>query len=138
MGSVLCGSKDFITKARRTRKLFGGGMRQVGLLAAAGIYALEHNFDRLKEDHVNARSLAEEMSRIEGLQIDLESVQSNIVIVDIDPEKISVTDFMEELKKRNVLCDQFGPIRVRFVTHLDVDGNDCMKAVTAVREVMGN
>jgi len=138
VGSLLCGSKGYITEARRTRKLFGGGMRQAGLLAAAGIYAIEHNLERLPEDHANARYLAEEMSHIDGLEIDLESVQSNIVIVDIDPDRMAVADFMERLKDRGVLCVQFGPIRVRFVTHLDVSADDCRDAVQAVREVMEN
>lgn len=136
IGSVLLGNKDFIEKARRTRKMFGGGMRQVGILAAAGIYALENNISRLGYDHMNADLLARKLDNISGLSIDLESVQTNIVIVDIDPEKMTADEFISRLSTENVLCVPFGPQRVRFVTHLDVVTGDCEKAAAAVAKIM--
>ncbi len=137
VGSCLTGTADFIEKARRTRKLFGGGMRQVGILAAAGIYALENNIERLAEDHTNARYLAENLNGMPGLSVDLETVQSNIVIVNIDPDKMTVDRFIDQLAGRGVLCVAFGPTRVRFVPNLDTTGEDCRKAVAAVAEIVG-
>jgi len=137
VGSLVTGTRDFIDRARRTRKMFGGGMRQAGILAAAGIYALEHNIPRLAEDHANARYLAEKLAAMPGLTVDLETVQSNIVIVDIDPQKMSVDKFAARLADRNVLCIPFGARRVRFVPNLDTSEDDCRKAVAAVAEVCG-
>jgi threonine aldolase len=136
VGSVVLGNADFIKKVHRTRKIFGGGMRQVGILAAAGIYALENNLGRMVEDHKNATYLAENINRITGLTIDMETVQSNIVVVDVDPSATSVNDFITNLAAKKVLCVPFGPTRVRFVTHLDVDDEDCRIAVGAVEELM--
>lgn len=138
IGSVLLGTKGFIEKARRTRKMFGGGMRQVGIIAAAGIYALEHNLSRMEEDHRNARLLAESMTPLAGVSIDLESVVTNIVLVDLDPNVIAVDAFVQALKEAGVLCLPFGPNRVRFMTHLDVSAGDCRIAATAVGQVMGS
>lgn len=136
VGSLVLGTKAFIEQARRTRKMFGGGMRQVGILAAAGIYALEHNIDRLAEDHAHARYLAEEFDKLPGLSVDLETVQSNIVIVEIDPDVMSVETFASSLAERGVLCVPFGPTRVRFIPNLDTDTEDCRRAVAAVGDVM--
>lgn len=136
VGSVLTGTKEFIGKARRTRKMFGGGMRQVGILAAAGIYALEHNLDRLAEDHANARGLAEALNALPGLTVDLRAAQTNIVAVDIAPDLTTVADFVSRLAARGVLCIPFGRTRVRFVTHLDVTAEDCRRAIAAVRQVV--
>jgi len=137
IGSVLSGTRDFIAKARRTRKMFGGGMRQVGILAAAGIYALEHNIPRLAEDHANARELAEELNRMPALTVNLKAAQTNIIAVEIDPAKMTVPDFVSRLAAKGVLCIPFGPTRVRFVTHLDVTAEDCRRAAAAVGEVVG-
>lgn len=137
IGSVLSGARDYIAKARRTRKMFGGGMRQVGILAAAGIYALEHNIPRLTEDHANARELAEELNRMPGLTVNLKAAQTNIIAVEIDPAKTTVADFVSKLAAKGILCIPFGPTRVRFVTHLDVNAEDCRKAAVAVGEVVG-
>lgn len=136
IGSVLLGTAEFIERSRRTRKIFGGGMRQVGIIAAAGIYALEHNLDRLSEDHANALYLGESFSRLPGLIIDLETVQTNIVIVDIDREMMTVEEFYDRLAENGVLCIPIGPARVRFVTHLDVNAEDCRKAVEVVEKVV--
>jgi threonine aldolase len=137
VGSLITGTKEFIEKARRTRKMFGGGMRQVGILAAAGIYALEHNISRLVDDHANARYLAEQFSKMPGLVIDLETVQSNIVIVTLDPHTITVDDFVRRLKDRGVLCVPFGGERVRFVPNLDTSDADCRRAAQEVAAVLG-
>jgi len=116
-GSVLIGTKEFIKKARRVRKVFGGGMRQAGILAAAGIYALDNNVTRLKEDHIRAK-------KIEGILKSLPyvtsilPVDSNIVIFDIDT-KISVADFEKKLLENNIKIAAFGKQTIRFVTHMD-------------------
>ncbi len=136
VGSMVLGTKEFIGRARRTRKLFGGGMRQVGILAAAGIYAVEHNLARLAEDHANARYLAEQFAAMPGISIDLETVQTNIVIITVDPKKMSVATFVSRLAERGVLCVPFGGDRVRFVPNLDTTDEDCRLAAAAAGEVM--
>lgn len=136
IGSILLGNADFVEKARRTRKLFGGGMRQVGLLAAAGLYALKNNVGRLAYDHMNAKYLAEQFNRHEDLTIDMETVQTNIVIVDIAPDRMTADEFIEKLAGEDVWCIKFGEQRVRFVTHLDVDEKECRLAAAAVAKVM--
>jgi threonine aldolase len=137
IGSVLSGTRDYIAKARRTRKMFGGGMRQVGILAAAGIYAIEHNIPRLAEDHANARELAERLNRMPALTVNMKAAQTNIVAVEIDPVKMTVADFVTKLTAKGILCIPFVPTRVRFVTHLDVTAEDCRTAAGAVGEVVG-
>ncbi len=137
VGSLLSGGKSFIEKARRTRKMFGGGMRQAGILAAAGIYALEHNLARLAQDHVLARWLAEKLNRLPGLQVDLDTVQSNIIVVNLDPQIITVGRFVSQMAAQGVLCVPFGPARVRFVAHLDVSEADGRAAVDAAGKVLG-
>jgi threonine aldolase len=116
--------------------MFGGGMRQVGILAAAGIYAIEHNLKGLADDHQNARRLAESLAKMPGLSIDLETVQTNIVLVDIDPKVMTVDVFIGKLSEKGVLCVAFGPARVRFTTHLDVCAADCEAAIAAVEQIL--
>ena len=132
VGSMILGTKDFIEKARRTRKLFGGGMRQVGILAAGALYAVEHNIDRLAEDHDNARILAEGLSGIEDFDIDPDRVQTNIVIFDISKTGRTSAEVVAVFKEHEVLGVPFGPTRVRFVAHLDVTAEDCRKAVEII------
>ena len=134
VGSILAGSKEFIREARLVRKSLGGGMRQAGVIAAAGIVALEEMIDRLREDHRRAKTLAEALSGIDGIEINPEEVQTNIVIFMI--KKMEVSDFLEELKNRGVLALGFGPARVRMVTHKDIDDNDVEKAINAIKEIM--
>ncbi len=136
IGSLITGPKEFIGRARRTRKMFGGGMRQVGILAAAGLYALENNIGRLAEDHENARYLAENFDKIPGLSVDLETVQSNIVIVNIDPKAMTVDSFAGRLAEEGVLCIGFGSTRVRFVPNLNTSHDDCRTAIAAVSKIM--
>lgn len=119
VGSVLLGSAAFIAEARRTRKAFGGGMRQAGFLAAAGLYALEHHIDRLQEDHAHARHLSDVLSTCTWVA-DIRPVETNIVLFDL-AAGLSVTQFLDYLLKSGVKASAFGPQSVRFVTHLGVD-----------------
>lgn len=135
VGSAVVGDRGFIEEARRTRKMFGGGMRQAGLLAAAVIHALENNLQRLSEDHANARLLAESLNKIDGVSIDLDSVQTNIVVLDISESGRTVADLLAKLKEKGVLAVQFGATTIRCVTHLDVDNDDIKKAIAAFKEV---
>lgn len=138
IGSAVAGSAEFIAKARRFRKMFGGGMRQVGVIAAAAIYALDNNLERMAEDHKNARRLAEELSQINGIDIDLETVQTNIVIMDIAPSGKSVTDVLAELQQQGVLAVQFGNTLIRCVAHLDVNSDDIETAIDCFKKVFSN
>jgi threonine aldolase len=135
IGSILAGRAEFIKKARRYRKLLGGGMRQVGIIASAGIYALENNVERLGDDHRRARHLAEAVSRVPGLSIDLETVQTNIVVIDFAESGISAEDGTNMLEKHGVLVIPFGGTTVRAVTHLDIDDEDVEKAISAFDKV---
>lgn len=133
VGSVLVGRKDWIEAARKNRKMVGGGMRQAGVLAAAGIVALEKMVDRLAEDHENARRLATALAEIPGFRVDLETVQTNIVGVDVSGTGLGAPQVVEALRKRGVKCNAHGPARVRFVTHKDVTAADIEEAVLRVR-----
>jgi threonine aldolase len=124
VGSVLCGSADFIAAARRFRKMLGGGMRQAGILAAAGIHALDHHVERLAEDHALAKRLAQGLARIPGLGLDPETVVTNIVIYDVAGTGLSADEVVERLAAEGVLMIPFGPTTVRAVTHLDVASTD--------------
>jgi threonine aldolase len=130
VGSVLCGSKNLIARARRWRKVLGGGMRQAGLLAAAGIYALQHNVERLARDHENARNLAAGLSSIDAMKVAPGGAQTNMVYVAVEPQR-SVA-MREYLKERGMLVSGQGNIRL--VTHLDVDRPDIDRFVKTVRE----
>jgi threonine aldolase len=135
VGSMIIGSLEFIRKARRIRKLFGGGMRQVGILAAAGLYAIENNIKRLAEDHQNARILAEGLNKISRFQVDLSRVETNIVIVDIPEMRKPPEELVDILKKNGILAVPFGRTRLRFVTHLDVSREDCLQALDIISHI---
>lgn len=120
VGTCLVGDAETIERARWVRKRFGGGMRQAGILAAAGVYALEHNVERMAEDHAAARGIADGLSDVEGLDVDLEGVQTNIVMIGITAEGITASSLVEALEKEGVRVLPVGPRRVRAVTHLDV------------------
>ncbi len=131
VGSVLAGSKELIERAHRFRKMFGGGMRQVGYLAAAGRYALKHNVKRLAQDHSHARLLAE--ASIEaGARVDMEAVQTNMVYLEVE----NAPALVEALHAQGVLCFALGPDRVRLVTHLDVDLEQINHACEALHDVL--
>ncbi len=135
IGSVISGSSDFIRIVRRNRKMFGGGMRQVGIIAAAGIYAIENNFNRLNEDHRNAKALAEGLSKIPKISVDSESVQTNIVVIDIKESGMEVGEVLEELKEKGVLAVPFGRNKIRCVTHLDVTRDDIDQALETFQQI---
>lgn len=128
VGSALCGSRAFIARAHRWRKMAGGGMRQAGILAAAALHALEYHVDRLAEDHANARRLADGLAGLPGVSV--EAPDSNIVFVDVAAGRAA--GLLEHLKARGVLAT--GLYRLRFVTHLDVDAAGVDRAVAAMRE----
>lgn len=135
VGSVLVGSREFIAEARVWRKRLGGGMRQVGVLAAAGIVALEESPPKLVEDHANARTLAEGLAELPGLSIDPEKVVTNIVIVDASAAALSSQQIVESLREKGVLAIGFGSA-IRMVTHFDVSSDDITKALAAFREIL--
>jgi threonine aldolase len=135
VGSLVCGSGEFVARARRVRKMLGGGMRQVGVLAAAGLVALESMVDRLAEDHDHARRLGAEVAKLPGIRIDLESVQTNIVIFHVERAG-GAGDLVTGALARKVKIHQIGPTSIRCVTHKDVDGEDVDRALEAFREIM--
>jgi len=135
VGSVVCGSAEFIAEARRSRKVLGGGMRQAGIIAAAGIVALEEMTDRLTEDHRNAKRLAEGIARIEGLSIDAAGVQTDIVYFDVAGDRITAGKLVSELAKRGVKILCVAPSRLRAVTHYGITAEDIDSALKALRKV---
>jgi threonine aldolase len=137
VGSLIAGRHDDISRARRARRMFGGAMRQSGILAAAGLYALEHNLARLAEDHANARLLAEQLVGLRGVKIDLTTVQSNIVIFRMEEGAPEAATIVARAQEVGVLVSAFGARIVRVVTHLDVTRDQCRRAgdlLTAVVE----
>jgi threonine aldolase len=135
VGSLLVGSRDFIGEARIWRKRLGGGMRQVGILAAAGLIALEESPKRLHEDHANARRLAEGIANIPGVTIDVESVATNIVIFDITGTGKNANDICTSLKEKGILAIGFGN-RIRMVTHCDVSANAIDETIVTLQEIV--
>ena len=138
VGSVLCGSEEFIEEALRWRKMVGGGMRQAGILAAAGLVALDDMVDRLADDHANARRLAHGIANIDGLTVDPDSIQTNIVIFDVDESVGLAADLINALAEEDVLVSSPGPHSIRMVTHREVAGADVDEALGRVsRAVAG-
>jgi threonine aldolase len=130
-GSVLAGPRALHGRAQRFRRMMGGGMRQAGILAAAALYALDHNVARLAEDHANARRLAERLAELPGLLVAPAAVESNIVMVDLAPALPPADELVARLASRGVWCFAFGPRRIRLCTHLDVDAAACARAADA-------
>lgn len=130
VGSVLCGPRDFIREARRWRKMLGGGMRQAGIIAAAGIHALEHNITRLADDHANAALLAAGLAELPDITLDPASVQTNMVF--FTPRAGTAAALTQYLRERSILVDPGNTIRL--VTHLDVSRDDVLAVVAAVRQ----
>lgn len=133
VGSMLCGPHEFIERALSVRKRFGGAMRQVGILAAAGLFALRHNVNRLQVDHDNAKKLAAGLNAIEGLSIDVERCPTNILYVDCEPEMGS--RWVSHLATQGILINALGPERLRFVTHMDITGEDIDAVLAMIREL---
>src|SRR5437773_10011939 len=132
--SVFCGSADDVEEARRWRKRLGGGMRQVGVLAAAGLIALDHMVDRLADDHANPATLAEGLAELPGVKCDLSRVQTNLVYFEL--ERMPASGFLDECAKRGVISEPTGPHTVRFVTHYGIDAEDSQTALKVCEEVL--
>jgi threonine aldolase len=137
IGSLVASSKGFIDRVHRFRKMFGGGMRQVGIIAAAGIFALDHHIERLREDHQNAKRLAVSLKELKGVSIDPKHVETNIVIFDVADTGMAATQVAEAMKKEGILIHAFGKMQIRLVTHLDVTADDIEKALKAFGKVFG-
>jgi threonine aldolase len=137
VGSMIVGSKDLIERCRIIRKMLGGGMRQVGVLAAAALIALEDGPKRLHIDHENAQVLAQGLARIPGIEVRPEKVQTNIIIYDVGQSGLGSTQFLKCLAQRKVLAGAVDARRVRMVTHLDVDRADIEAALRIISEVVG-
>jgi threonine aldolase len=136
VGSVVCGSKDFIGEARRTRKVLGGGMRQAGIIAAAGIVALDTMVDRIREDHDNAVHLAQGISRMEGLKVDLSHVHTNIVYFDVCGDGWTAEAMVRRLSQTGVRMLAVGPKRIRAVTHYGITSEDIDHALGVLTEAI--
>ena len=136
MGSVLVGSGEDIQRARRARKLFGGALRQAGIVAAAAIHALEHHVKRLADDHQHARLFAQTISDIEGLLVNPEDVETNLVFFEIDTDLGNAAQLSAALRQRGVRINSSGPQRLRACTHLDVDKEGVSRAAEAIRVCM--
>lgn len=135
VGSLIAGSREFIDRALSARRMFGGSMRQAGVIAAAGIVSLEKMIDRLADDHANAQLLARALAGISGINIDPERVQTNVVIFDISGTGFTTTEFSDALKQKSVLANGINDREMRMVTHRDVSGVECQTAIDTVREI---
>jgi len=136
VGSVICGSKEFVTEARRSRKILGGGMRQCGIIAATGITALDEMVDRIADDHANAQHLAQGIARIPDLSIEPEMVQTNIVYFDIVSRQIKAEELLNQLGDKGIKILLLGPSRFRAVTHYGISAEDIDFTLTTLGEIM--
>ena len=134
VGSMVVGSRVFIDQARSVRKALGGGMRQAGVLAAAGLIAIEEMPKRLHEDHANATILAEALAEIPGLKIEPQKVKTNIVIFDVSGVGIASNELLRRLRQRDVVGSAINESVVRMVTHMDVSRDDCLQAAEVIRK----
>lgn len=136
VGSILCGDAETIAKAHKYRKIIGGGMRQAGVIAAGALYALENNIERLKEDHKNAKFFAQEISKLNDIEIDLSTVQTNILIFRLKRDENGVSKFKDDLKKKGVLISDgsYGSLRVVF--HLDVSKEQTKEAAAVFKSLL--
>ncbi|MCF7941376.1 MAG: low-specificity L-threonine aldolase [Spirochaetia bacterium] len=132
-GSMLCGSRSFIDQALKVRKMLGGGMRQIGILAAAGIYALEHHVERLAEDHAHAQQIAQALSQCSWASIDPELTETNIIF--FDTPEVPSEQVVALLEKQGVLCFSTGWHTIRMVTHLDVSQEDTDRVVQVIKDL---
>ncbi|MGE5176542.1 MAG: threonine aldolase family protein [Hyphomicrobiales bacterium] len=135
-GSLLAGSKELVQHCVRYRRMLGGAMRQAGIFAAAGIYALDHNVGRLADDHANTRLIAERLSTSARVVLDLDSVQTNILIFDLAEDAPDAPTVVARAKERGVLIFAFGPRTIRAVTHLDVSRRQCEQAADVLLEIV--
>ena len=137
VGSMVCGSREFVNEARRARKLVGGGMRQAGVLAAAGIVALTEMVDRLADDHANAKKLAEGLANTPGITIDPEQIKSNIVFFDLTRDDMTAQQFVAQLESEGVRMLPVGPQRLRAVTHYHITSEDIEHTLHTVTKIPG-
>jgi threonine aldolase len=135
-GSLLAGSRALIARAGRYRRMFGGAMRQVGIFAAAGLYALEEHMQRLAEDHANARLIAERLAGSPRIRLDLATAQTNILVFELAPEAPDAATVVARAGERGVLLFAFGPRTVRAVTHLDVTREQCVRAAEILLQII--
>jgi threonine aldolase len=134
IGSALAGTQEFVTQARRIRKLLGGGMRQAGIAAAAALYALDHHIERLAEDHRNARVIAQAVADTPGLRLDPPEVETNLIWFELDPELATAKEITASLKQRGILISAAGSYRMRACTHLDVSAAQAERAAETIRQ----
>ena len=136
VGSALLGSKEFIERARRIRKLFGGGMRQGGIIAAAALYAIENHLERLAEDHRNAQIIAQAIQDSPGLRLDPTYVETNLVWFELDPEVMAAKEFVARLREHGILIHGGDSPTMRACTHLDVSTEQCVKTAEVIRKII--
>lgn len=136
VGSALAGPRELIAEAIRHRKVLGGGMREAGVIAAGALYALEHHVDRLADDHANAQRLADGIRSIDGLELDPKVVDTNLVFFRVDAALGTAREFSSKLKERGLLMLPISPAKIRAVTHLDVNSDDCDRAVAILKDVV--
>jgi len=136
VGSIVVGSREFIQRAHYYRKAYGGGMRQVGILAAAALYALDHHIERLADDHQRAKKLAEAIAELPGIRLDLKTVQTNIVIFEVDPHIMPASRLAAALQEEGILVIPMGTHRIRAVTHLDIDDQAIDRTILAFRRLL--
>jgi threonine aldolase len=136
VGAVLAGSRQFIQDARRLKHLFGGAMRQAGIIAAAGVYALQHHVERLAEDHAHANMLAQALAELPTVRLNPADVETNIVMVDVSATGRPATEIAEQLQKEGVRVSVMGRTKLRAVTHLDVSRQDIARAIDVFRRVL--
>jgi threonine aldolase len=136
LGSALAGPREFVVRGRRIRKLLGGGMRQVGVVAAAALYALEHHVARLAEDHRHARLIAQAIADTPGLRLDPPEVETNLIWFQVDPDAGTADDLAAKLKQRGVLVHMAGPQTLRAATHLDVTAAQAERAAETIRRAV--
>jgi threonine aldolase len=135
IGSMVAGSRDFIQRVHYYRKAYGGGTRQVGILAAACLYALDHNLERLAEDHQHARMLAEALNSCKGFKVDLQAVQTNIVIAEVHGKNQTAPGVVEVLRAHGILALPFSNTKIRFVTHLDVSPAEIEQCTGVLKKI---
>jgi threonine aldolase len=135
VGSLLVGNQEFIERARKLRKILGGGMRQAGIIAAPGIVALESMIERLKEDHLNARYLAEGISKIDGIHVNLSRVQTNMVYFSIEELALTADQFISKLKENDILALALSENKIRMVTHKGIEKEHVEKSITTIKTI---
>lgn len=135
-GSLLAGPKELIGQATRYRRMFGGAMRQIGFMAESGRYAIDHHMSRLAEDHENARLIGEQLAASSRVKLDMETVQTNILVFDVATDAPDAASIVAQARKRGVLIFAFGPRTIRAVTHLDVSREKCETAARILREII--